>query len=125
MDQTKKVLIVEDENSMLWSLKESLNDAGIVTLEAKDGEEGLKVALENHPDLVLLDLLLPKMSGQNFLKNLRADEWGKTARVIVLTNLGSEEVEQEVRDLGIDEFLAKKDWSLENVVGMVKSKLGM
>ena len=102
----KKVLIIEDEPALLWSLKEGLKDAGIATLEAKDGEEGLRVALENHPDLILLDLLLPKLSGQNFLKSLREDQWGQTVQVIVLTNLGSEAMEQEVRDLGIDEFLA-------------------
>ena len=121
----KKILIVEDEDSLLKVLHEIFIDEGFNVLIAKDGEDGLKIALRDHPDMILLDLVMPKKDGITFLKELREDEWGKSATVIVLSNLkDAEEVSVALEQKAFD-FLIKTDWKLEDVVKKVKLKLGV
>ncbi len=83
----KKILIIEDEISYSHILREEVTLAGDMALMAADGIEGLHAALQQHPDLILLDLRLPRMGGMTMLEELRKDEWGKTAKVIIITNL--------------------------------------
>lgn len=64
-----------------------LSNHGYIVHTAMDGEDGLKKALDGHPDLILLDIRIPKMDGMTVLKQLRSDKWGKDAKVIILTNL--------------------------------------
>src|SRR5690348_10074943 len=88
MDQAKKsVLIIEDEASMLTVLTDKLKELGFDTHQARNGEEGLSVALQVHPSIILLDVLMPKMDGITMMNKLREDEWGKSAPVIILTNV--------------------------------------
>ena len=75
----KKILIVEDEEIMLKALVEKFSSEGFEVVQAIDGEEGLKKALCEKPDIILLDILLPKMDGMAVLKKLREDTWGKHA----------------------------------------------
>jgi two-component system chemotaxis response regulator CheY len=81
------ILIVEDELPLRKILKDELIAAGFNVLEAKDGVEGLDVALKNHPDLILVDILMPKMDGITMLKQLREDPLGKKIQVMILSNL--------------------------------------
>lgn len=119
----KKILIVEDEFALSDTLKEVLLIEGFIVFVAKDGEEGLDLALREQPDLILLDIILPRMDGLAMLKRLRADERGKDVKVILLTNLsGTKEVAEAV-ELGAYEFLVKSDWKLDDVVAMVKKEL--
>lgn len=124
----KLILIVEDELSLLNALKEKFINEGLAVLLAADGEEGLKAALEKHPDLILLDILLPKMDGMTMLKKLREEnDWGKQAKVILLTNLDSAEKVAEgikMSFAGSYDYLVKTDWTLDEVVEKVKNKLG-
>ncbi|MDP3792738.1 MAG: response regulator [bacterium] len=119
----KTILIIEDEDPIRWALKENLGKEGLNVIEAKNGQEGLELALKEHPDLILLDLVLPKVYGLDMLKKLREDEWGQKALVIVLTSLDDGEITQQAKDLGINDFLVKKDWKLEDLVRWVKNKL--
>lgn len=82
------------------------------------------VALLWHPDLILLDIVMPKMDGMTMLAQLREDEWGKTARVITLTNLSDTEKVAEAIEHGSYEYLVKSDWKIEDVVAKVREKLG-
>ena len=127
--QAKKqtILIVEDEASSMSALRDKLTCEGFSILEAKNGEESLEVALREHPDLILLDLIMPVMDGMTMLKKLRSENaWGKTAKVIILTNLTSAD-EQRNKDITETEphyYLVKIDWTLENIVAKIREDLG-
>ncbi len=88
------ILIVEDDPILLRMYSEKLGFEGYQVMSAKDGEEALKVALESKPAMVLLDIMLPRMSGTDFLERLRQDPVGKNIPVIALTNLAEEEERQ-------------------------------
>ncbi len=83
--------------------------------EAKDGHEGLKVALEQKPDILLLDFLMPKMDGMTMLKHLRRHKWGREASVIILTNLSKEEHELLAAKHKVYDFLVKSNNSLDEI----------
>jgi len=119
----KTILIVEDEESVLIALKDKLILEGFTVIEAKNGEEGLSSALSQHPDLILLDIVLPKMDGMSVLKKLREDSWGKSALVIVLTNLSDTEKVSEALKNQAMTYLIKSDWDLDEVIGKIKEKL--
>ncbi len=125
MEDKKVILIVEDDTPLRNALREKLSDAGFAVLEAKNGEEGVSLSLSGHPDLILLDILMPKMDGVEMLKTVRKDEWGKNAPVIILTNLSDTgEVAHAVPDEKLDYFI-KSDIKIEDVVVKVKEKLGL
>lgn len=119
----KRILVVEDEQSILNVLCDKLSKEGFDLLKAMDGKEGLNKALQEKPDLILLDLLMPVMDGIAMLKELRKDEWGKDAKVVILTNLSGEEKNVLDLDEGKHEFLIKSDWKISDVVKKVKEKL--
>ena len=123
--KVKKILIVEDETSSLKALVDKFNREGFKTIEAQDGEIGLKKALKEHPDLILLDIILPKMDGLTALKKLREDKWGKDALVILLTNLSDSKKVAEAVEHNACEYLVKSDWTIEDVVKRVKDKLAV
>ncbi len=124
----KKILIVEDEAILLRALSDRCREEGFDVLEAKDGEDGLSLALEEHPDLILLDILMPKMDGIAMLQNMRQDEWGKHVPVIILTNVTDSATVAKGMDAGIAgtyDYLVKTDWSLADVMKKIRAKLGM
>ncbi len=121
----KKILIIEDEESILQAMIDKFSRQGFEVIKAVNGQDGLSSALTEHPDLILLDLLLPIMDGIDLLKKLRADKWGKSVPVIVLTNLSEARKVSEVVDIGIDDFLIKTDWKLEDLVKKVEKRLGV
>ena len=125
-DQLKKqtILIVDDEISLLTALRDKLTRENFATLEAKNGEEWLEIALSEHPDLILLDIVMPKMDGMAMLKKLREDAWGKNAKVIMLTNLSDiKNVVNAINQQSYD-YLVKSDWKLEDVVAKIRQRLG-
>lgn len=81
------ILVVDDDPMYVKIYEKKFTDSGFEVRVAMDGEEGLKMALEEHPDLILLDLMMPKMDGMTTMKKLREDAWGKTVPIIILTNL--------------------------------------
>ncbi len=123
--ESKKILIVEDEASMLRLLSDRFISEGFIVLEAKNGEEGLKSALENHPNLVLIDIIMPVLDGIAMLKKLRQDSWGKNVPAIMLTNLSDSAKIAEVLESGAYDYLVKSDCKLEDIVKRVKEKLGI
>lgn len=125
MENKKIILIIEDETPLRNVLRDQLVQDGFSVQEAKNGADGLKVALDNHPDLILLDLVMPVMDGMTMLKQLRQDDWGKTAPVIILTNLVSNNslVNQYLTQTQHSYFLEKTDVKIEDVVVKVRERL--
>lgn len=119
------VEIVEDEEPVLNVLSSRFEKEGFEVIRASDGEEGLKAALEHQPDLILLDLLMPRMDGISMLKKLREDDWGKNVPVIVLTNLNDADKVASATEGGAFDFLVKADWKLEDLVKKVRQKLNI
>lgn len=118
-----KVLVVEDDSALQRVLCDKLSQEGFLALKAGDGMEGLEVALKNHPDLILLDIVMPKMDGMEMLAKLRVDDWGKNAPVMLLTNLNDPEKMSNSLAQDVHEYLVKTDWTLENLIEEIKKKL--
>lgn len=121
--QKKTLLIVEDEKELRDAIKDAFSRLGFNVFGAQNGEEGLELATTHHPDIILLDQLMPKMTGIEMLKQLRADEWGKTAKVILLTNVANTETVVEAIDQDVTQYLVKVDWTVEDVVKKVQDYL--
>lgn len=117
------ILIIEDEPALRKALTTKFRLEGFTVLEAKDGMDGLEQATEHHPDLLLLDIIMPRMDGLTMLKKLRADSWGSNVPVIILTNLSEfGSIADAVSEKAFD-YLVKSDWKLADVVKMVKQRL--
>ena len=122
----KKVLIVEDEAPLRNAVSDILSFEGFDVFQAKNGQEGLDSALKEHPDMILLDLMMPIMDGLTMLEKLREDqEYGKTAAVILLTNINDPEKVAMATEAGSYDFLVKSDWNIEDVVKKIKGRLGL
>ena len=119
------ILVVEDDVSVLNALVDALTREGFTALRAKDGEEGLRAATENHPDLILLDILMPKMDGITMLKKLREDTWGKSVHIMILTNASDNEKIDEAMQNEAFEYFLKANIKIEDVVAKVKAKLNI
>lgn len=119
----KTILIIEDDDVARWTLAKSFKNQNFDVLEVNNGEDGLAIALDKHPDMIVLDLILPKEYGMKVLKTLREDEWGRTASVVILTSLSDPSIISEAAGLGVDDFWVKKDWKPEDVVDKVKQKI--
>jgi len=120
----KTILFVEDESALQKTFGDILQQEGYEMISALDGEIGLRLAKENKPNLILLDLILPKIHGFDVLKKLKEDSDTKEIPVIVLTNLeGLEDVEKAL-ELGATTYLVKTQYSLEEVVQKIKKALG-
>lgn len=119
-----KILIVEDETPLRTALVDTLLNEGFEVLEAKDGQEGLSVALAEKPDLILLDLLMPKMSGLEVMEKLRADAIGKKFKIIVLTNrVPDDKIMADVTKYEPAYYLVKATLNLDDVLEKVRSTL--
>ncbi|MDQ1284550.1 MAG: two-component system, OmpR family, alkaline phosphatase synthesis response regulator PhoP [Patescibacteria group bacterium] len=121
--EKKRILIVEDETSLHESLGEFLSAEGFEVLNAYDGEVGLSMAREKMPDLVLLDIILPKKDGYEVLAEIRKSEKTKNMPVILLTNLESAEDVQKAFEKGATTYLVKSDYKMEDVVRKIKETL--
>jgi two-component system, OmpR family, alkaline phosphatase synthesis response regulator PhoP len=120
---SKQILIVEDERSLREALKKRLITAGFEVSTATNGEDGLNVALDIKPDLIILDLYMPKMTGIELLEKLRDDKWGLNANVIVLSNESETKDVLQTLQYRVSRYLVKADWSLEKIVDEVHSVL--
>ncbi|MFA6081023.1 MAG: response regulator [Patescibacteria group bacterium] len=87
----KKILIIDDDNNIIKMYLVKLRNSGYEVIYAINGQQGLEMALQNHPDLIVLDLAMPVMDGMAVIKKLREDAWGKTAPVIILTNYDTDD----------------------------------
>ena len=120
------ILVVEDEKVLVDVLEEKLLKEGFDVIKAADGEEGLHLALADHPDLILLDILMPKVDGMKMLKKLREDSWGAHVNVIIFTNFDDESKVAEGMNINLDntyQYLVKSNWTLDDLVLKIKETL--
>ena len=118
-----KILFIEDEISLQTTLGGALKEAGFEIENAYDGEAGLKAAQTSKPDLILLDLILPKMDGFQVLRDLKSGAGTKDIPVIVLTNLESADDVGKVIALGATTYLVKSNYELGDIVTKIKEIL--
>jgi len=120
----KKILFIEDEAALQKTLGDVLSQEGYKVLGALNGEIGLNMAKTEKPELILLDLVLPKMHGFEVLKALKEDAETKDIPIIVLTNLESMGDVEKALELGATTYLVKASYTLEEVVSKIKKALG-
>ena len=120
----KTVLIVEDSKLLRKVVRDELEHNGFTVIEAEDGKTGLDVALTEHPDLIMLDLIMPVMDGMTMFTHLREDDWGKSVPVIMLTGADEGRIASWVNGEQLD-FMRKENWMIDEVTTRVKKRLGM
>ena len=114
------ILVVEDEAVLRGLLVTTLRAEGYIVYEAENGKEGLKIAVKYRPRLILLDIIMPEMNGIDMLRYLREDEWGKSASIVLLTNLGDRESVENAKEFDVEEYLVKSDWSLDELAQRIE-----
>ncbi len=123
VSNVKKVLLAEDDKFLAVAVGERLAREGLTVVRSSTGRETLAMVRSEHPDLVLLDLIMPGQSGFAVLEELRADPELKATPVIVLSNLGQESDIAKARGLGVLDYLVKSDVQLKDVIARVKNFL--
>jgi CheY-like chemotaxis protein len=120
----KNILFIEDEAVMQKAVSEFLGVKGYRVVSALDGEIGISMAQKQSPDLILLDIILPKVDGFDVLKKLKNDPATKSIPVIVLTNLSQMSDISKIMELGVTTYLVKSDQSLQDIAAIVGKTLG-
>lgn len=118
-----KIAIIEDDQaiSQMYRIKFEALDYEVET--ADNGKLGLELAEKMKPDIILLDLMMPEMTGDVMLKLLRDTDWGKDMPVIILTNMGEQEAPPILKELGVKRFILKAEMTPRQVAEMVKAEL--
>lgn len=120
----KKILFIEDEQTLQKTLSDVLTKEGYKVINSLDGESGFKLAKKEKPDLILLDLILPKVTGFDVLKALKADEKTRDIPVIILTNLEEMGDIEKALSLGATTYLVKANYPLKGVVEKIRKAIG-
>lgn len=122
-DNKKIILVIDDNKDLNNVLVDKFIASGFDAKGAFDGEEGLKKALEIHPDVIMLDLVMPKMDGISMLKALRSDTWGKECKVMVLTLLEEPNYVAQTMEYNISGYIVKTNYKLDDIVKQVEAIL--
>lgn len=125
MDAKKKILLVEDDTALAAVYKSRLELEGFEIREVNNGEEALSAAVQFKPDLVLLDAMMPKISGFDVLDILRNTPETSNTRVIMLTALSQPKDKERAESLGVDDYLVKSQVVIGDVVERIRYHLGM
>jgi len=120
----KKILIIEDDDFLRSLAVTKLEKEGFTVLMAADGQAGLATATAEIPDLIILDLMLPVMSGFDVLKSIKAADATKNIKVIVFSNLGEDSDIKTCLDMGANDYLIKANFTLDELVEKIKGMLG-
>lgn len=121
----KKILLVEDDTNLSAVYKGRLELEGFEVIDVNNGEDALSSAIKEKPDLILLDAMIPKISGFDVLDILRNTPETTNARIIMLTALSQDKDKERAADLGVDEYLIKSQVVIGDVVARIKHHLGL
>ena len=119
-----KIAIIEDDPVISQMYRMKFEADGFDVQLANDGKKGVALVEHFSPDIILMDLQMPEMSGDEALTQIRKSDWGKSIPVIILTNLGEEEAPKTIRSLGIHSYIVKAELTPRQVVQRVKDALG-
>lgn len=118
-----KIAIVEDDQIISQMYRIKFESEGFKVETAENGKLGLELIEDMQPNIVLLDLMMPEMNGDEMLAQLRKTDWGKNVPVIILTNMGEAEVPKGVMEMGVKKVILKADMTPKQVVDLVKKQL--
>ena len=119
----KKIIIIEDEEVLLNLLKKKITQEGYQVIVARDGQEGLNKIKTEMPDLILLDIIMPKKGGFEVIEELNKDDNLKNIPVIVISNSGQPVELDRIKKLGVIDWLIKANFNPQEVIGKVKKYL--
>ncbi len=120
---SKTVAIIEDNVAIAEMYKFKLSQKGYNVIMAHDGKQGLALVTKTPPDFILLDLMMPEMTGDEMLEKLRATDWGSNIRVCILTNISKDEAPQSLRLLHVDRYIVKAHYTPTQVAELVHDLL--
>ena len=115
-----KILVVEDEEILRTALSEELKQEGFEVAQAKDGQEGVEKALSEKPEIILLDLVMPRLDGLGALRQMKENPLTKQIPVVILTNLSDYGKVSEALSLGAMDYLVKANYQLEELINKIK-----
>lgn len=118
-----KIAIIEDDQAISQMYRFKFEAEGYEVETAGNGRLGLELVQNMHPDIILLDLMMPEMNGDEMLEKMRATDWGKGIKVVVLTNKGEQEIPEKVRQLNVQAVILKADMTPRQVAELVKARL--
>lgn len=118
-----KIAIIEDDQAISQMYRFKFEAEGYEVETADNGKLGLELAESMKPDIILLDLMMPEMTGDEALEKLRATEWGKKIKVIILTNVGEQEIPAKIKQLGVSGIILKANMTPRQVADIVKKQL--
>jgi len=118
-----KIAIIEDDQAISQMYRFKFEAEGYTVQTAENGRLGLALTESMQPNIILLDLMMPEMTGDQMLEKLRASAWGKDIEVIILTNMGEQEIPDKVRELGVSAVILKADMTPRQVSEVVKKQL--
>ncbi len=118
-----KIAIIEDDEAISQMYRLKFEAEGYEVETAENGKLGLELIKSMSPDIILLDLMMPVMTGEEMLAKLRQEPWGKDVRVIILTNRGEQEMPPEVKELNVTSVILKASMTPRQVAELVKAKL--
>lgn len=119
----KKIAIIEDDQAISQMYRMKFEAEGFQVETASNGRLGLELAENMQPDIILLDLMMPEMNGDEMLEKLRSTSWGKDIKVIILTNMGEQEAPESVKRHDVRRFIVKAEMTPRQVAEMVKTEL--
>ena len=119
-----KVAIIEDDTAISQMYRMKFENEGYTVETAENGKIGLELIEEMKPDIVLLDLMMPEMDGEEMLTLLRKESWGKDIKVIILTNMGESEAPASIKTMNVEAFILKANMTPRQVAELVKQYLG-
>jgi DNA-binding response OmpR family regulator len=118
-----KIAIIEDDQAISQMYRIKFESEGFEVETAANGKLGLGLVDKMRPNIILLDLMMPEMNGDEMLKKLRETDWGKDIKVIILTNMGEQEAPPILKTLGVQRFIIKAEMTPRQVAEMVKAEL--
>ena len=120
-----KIAIIEDDAVIAQMYRMKFEAEGYEVETAENGKLGLELAQTMQPDMILLDLMMPEMNGDEMLQRLRATDWGKEIKVIILTNMGEQEAPEVLKTLGVSAFIVKADMTPRQVAELLQQNLSV
>lgn len=120
---SQKIAIIEDDQTISQMYRVKFESEGYEVEVANGGVNGLELVKDMNPDIVLLDLMMPDMNGDEMLVKMRKEPWGKAVKVIILTNMGEQEAPDILKELDVLDFIVKAEMTPRQVAEIVKQKL--